>query len=173
MPQQLVGPDLTIPAYRTILTVYHRYYTAIEPAIEHCLAAAGSPFDYVERRKRPWLEQDLARFGGSPPPVPLPPAVHLLTRLSSLGEAIGVLYAIEGSTLGGQVISRHVGRSLQVDADSGGRFFTGYGAETEARWLQFCQFAEQIAGAPAELQAALRAAERAFTAMEQSFDAQH
>ena len=170
-PQQLVAADLPLAAYCDLLAVYHGYYAAIEPAIELCLTASGAAFDYAPRRKLPWLIEDLGCLAIAPRAARLPPAVQLLTRLANLGEAIGVLYAIEGSTLGGQVIGRHLGRSLQIGAGNGGRFFAGYGKDTENRWQQFCQFAESIAGSPADLQAALRGAERAFTAMEQCFDA--
>ena len=49
-------------------------------------------------------------------------------------DAVGCLYVLEGSTLGGQIILRRAAERLGIDADTGAGFFHGYGAQTGAMW---------------------------------------
>jgi heme oxygenase len=61
-----------------------------------------------------------------------------LPDVSHVSSAFGCLYVIEGSTLGGQIISRHLRARLNVTPQAGGLFFHGYGEETGAMWKAFC-----------------------------------
>lgn len=85
--------------------------------------------DYEARRRRPVLDRDLAHFGEpTPPPCPLPTP-------ASRAEALGLLYVLEGSTLGGQVIRK---RLLADGGDlKGVSFLDPYGSETGPRWKAF------------------------------------
>ena len=60
------------------------------------------------------------------------PAIERARRVAS---ALGALYVIEGSGLGGRVIGRHLAENLGVKAGAGGSFFCGMDAETaRLRW---------------------------------------
>jgi heme oxygenase len=48
------------------------------------------------------------------------------------------MYVMEGSTLGGQIIARHVQTSLFLTQDHGNAFFRGHGAQTGPLWKEFC-----------------------------------
>jgi len=50
---------------------------------------------------------------------------------------MGILYVIEGSTLGGRVIYKNIHQNLELDADSGAAYFSGYGELTEPLWKGF------------------------------------
>lgn len=72
---------------------------------------------------------------------------------TDLAFALGYMYVMEGSTLGGRVILKHIHSKLNIDASNGGMFFTGYKEETGSRWKEFldilCTYAveeEQEAG---------------------------
>lgn len=56
----------------------------------------------------------------------------------SLAYALGYAYVVEGSTLGGRVILKHLNQTLQL-GENGTRFFAGYGAETGSFWKAFLQ----------------------------------
>lgn len=51
--------------------------------------------------------------------------------------ALGVMYVIEGSSLGGRVILKNINTVLGHDADNGGSYFTGYGGQTGSHWKTF------------------------------------
>ena len=46
---------------------------------------------------------------------------------------------MEGSTLGGQTIARHVERVLELNAGQGDSYFRGHGENTGRMWKEFCQ----------------------------------
>ena len=89
--------------------------------------------DYGPRRKTPLLEEDLRALG-------VPRRREENGRPSSdrmnLDFAVGCLYVLEGATLGGQVISRHLAK-LGIGPANGGLFFHGYGARTGEMWKSF------------------------------------
>lgn len=130
--------------YRHLLRTYHGLYRDIEDAIERFLRRQPGLFDYAPRRKQCWLEADLA-FLGDPPPDDASPGEARFPEIARRAELIGVLYVIEGSTLGGQHIARALERHLGLTPDAGARFFSGYGPATPAMWEAFVGFAESIA----------------------------
>jgi heme oxygenase len=85
-----------------------------------------------ERAKLPLLEADLQALGQDPRTLPHCPAPP---RLRDVAEAFGCVYVLEGSTLGGRVISRHV--QARLGADVPRRFLDAYGARTGENWQTF------------------------------------
>ena len=49
------------------------------------------------------------------------------------------MYVMEGSTLGGQLIARHVKQALHLPDGCGNTFFHGHGDLTGSMWKEFCQ----------------------------------
>lgn len=49
------------------------------------------------------------------------------------------MYVMEGSTLGGQIIARHVQISLLLTQGHGNAFFLGHGIQTGPLWKEFCE----------------------------------
>ena len=80
------------------------------------------------------LRADLDWYGAS-----LPRAVAGPRSINDSSSALGALYLIEGSGLGGRVIGRAVARSLSVTPGRGGSFFCGRTADdARQRWQAFC-----------------------------------
>lgn len=118
--------------YKTLIRNFSRFYAAYEPKLPVAeLAAKG--FDYETRRKLPSLQADARALGL----VIDGPEYDQLPDVSSVAKAFGSLYVIEGSTLGGQVISRHLKQHLDLTPENGGAFFNSYGPEVGPRWKEF------------------------------------
>jgi heme oxygenase (biliverdin-IX-beta and delta-forming) len=82
------------------------------------------------------LAADLAALGVSMPTLEALPVCPLVP-LGDDVEALGSLYVMEGSTLGGRIIRRNVERCLGDDGRASCSYFNGYGSETSAMWLSF------------------------------------
>jgi heme oxygenase len=80
------------------------------------------------RSRRPFLQQDLRALGL---PTSAPPAI--LPRLPSAAAAWGAVYVIEGSALGGQVITRSLA-AAGMGPGRGAAYFHGWGDATGAMW---------------------------------------
>jgi heme oxygenase len=91
-------------------------------------------------------------------------AVH---RFATREQVWGWLYVIEGSTLGGQVISRRLAATLGVTPERGAGFHNPYGARTGARWQTFkAGLEEDAAEGSLDEDAVVAAARAAFAAMD-------
>lgn len=129
------GDRPTLKGYRRRLEQFYGFYKPLE---ERMLAHESwiSPWlDINERIKTPLLAADL-RALGSAPTASLPMCGNL-PEFDGAPECFGCLYVLEGSTLGGQVISRHLREKLNVTPGAGGLFFDGYGPRTGSMWQQF------------------------------------
>jgi heme oxygenase len=165
----LTQADYPLRRYWLVLAAYYHFYRAMEALIEGASARLKSPFDYAPRRKHGWLRHDLVdRFHIDPEDAFWrPKRTFLPIRIEGPAGLAGALYAIEGATLGGQIISRHIqaGR-LGVTAEHGGRFFHGYGEQSTAHWNEFLTFAEQACPDPAQREKAAHAALAVFAEIE-------
>ena len=148
----LLADDLTPERWSAAL---RRLLAVVEP-LEAAIDAGPPPIDdWAERRRAALLRAD----AGDPDDVP---ACDALPDVSTPSRALGALYVLEGSTLGGPVVTAHVRRVLGPAA--GTRWFTAYGDEAPARWASFRRAAsdghdvdELVGGATATFDALLRA----------------
>ncbi len=109
---------------------FHGFHAAWEPAMAHALK--HDPF-VVQRARLPLLTQDLRDVGHAASP---PHCIEAAALVSCEAAALGSLYVMEGSTLGGQVIRK----TLSADAwprPGGPRYFNPYGRQTAAKWREF------------------------------------
>lgn len=82
-----------------------------------------------------------------------------LPQIDNLSQAFGALYVLEGSSLGGRIISRMMKNKEGLPLHTGGlRFFEGYGKETGEKWKAFL---EALNGQP-EGEAIVAAANQTF-----------
>jgi len=137
----LMDPRLTRAAYVEVLKRMQQVVSAWE---RWAVRQAPEKFAELvrERRRAGWIEEDL-RFLGSSAAEPMEQDVRdLQEALSPAGapsEAtfLGAMYVMEGSTLGGQYIARHVESTLGLEPGRGDAYFNAYGAETGAMWNRF------------------------------------
>ena len=99
----------------------------------------------IERRMRTSsLRLDLRVLGNNRPeelPLASVPGFH------SLCEKFGCLYVLEGSTLGGQLISREIKSELHYTPENGCAYFASYGAEITSMWRKFREAIEAFGSA--------------------------
>ena len=147
----------TEPGRRRLARRFHGLHAGAEAALAPWLSAVPG-LDYEARRRRPALDRDLAHFGEpAPPPCPVAPP-------ASRAEALGFLYVLEGSTLGGQVIRKQIlKRGQRLDGVS---FLDPYGAQTGRRWQGFLAVLDRECPPerPEAGQAAARGGVQGFTA---------
>jgi heme oxygenase len=164
----LVRSDLTRQEYTRALVALDWLHAPLQCELATALAEFSGEFELADRVA--WLHKDLIALGATasgPQPAWTPP------RLDGSAELIGALYVIEGSTLGGQVIARRIEASLGLSATSGARFFNGWGAETEARWQRFWDFAGTRCTGEAGLALATATATSLFDALLRGLDLAH
>lgn len=158
----LLSDDLTRDAYRALLARLYGFLAPLEDRLGRRPEWARLGFDFDARRRVPMLRRDLAVLGG--PAVDDLPVCDDLPAVAGFAAAVGSLYVLEGATLGGRIIARHLHRTLGLDAASGAAFFCGRSDDTGALWRAFGRFAERTVS-PAEADAAVAAAAATFDTM--------
>jgi heme oxygenase len=87
----------------------------------------------LARKRKPLLELDLAWFGVTEKDDRRP----TLPEMGDLPSLFGGMYVMEGSTLGGQLIARHVETALHLREGRGSSYFRGHGSQTGPMWKEF------------------------------------
>lgn len=135
--QQLEG--LMIPAmkqirhqrgYAQLLYLFYGYYQPLESLLEPFVGQYLP--DIHTRRKAALILDDLQALEADTSAIPQAPALPLIENAA---QAMGALYVLEGSTLGGTHIARML--QQQLGSDTGLSFFYGYGPETGSKWKTF------------------------------------
>ena len=119
-------------SYKAYLWKYWTLYRSLEADLAP-LDWRSIGIDFASRQKVYLLERDLCALGV---PLPVVDKYNTLPDVVDLAFAVGCLYVLEGATLGGQIISRHLAK-LEIGPDNGGLFFHGYGAQTGPMWKSF------------------------------------
>lgn len=148
----LMGPGLTTARYRTVLGRFHGFWAGWEPRVAAELADDAF---LAPRRRLHLLQHDLLVLGAAPEALPVCPA----PPIQGTAEAMGSLYVMEGSTLGGRVILKRLG-ALGLPAGSC-TYFAGHGSATGTMWNAFLRRLEAETDTPA----ILRGAKATFAAL--------
>jgi heme oxygenase len=160
----LGDPALSPESYAQILGAFWGFYKTWER--QAMTAAPPRLRPVVEARlKLPLLEADLSSMGQSAGDA-LDAA--WLPDLSSDAGLLGSMYVVEGSTLGGQLISRNLERALGMQGGLGYSFFQSYGRAVGQQWKEFGAMLEAMPAAAGDQM--VQAAQQTFTAFRRWFE---
>ena len=128
----LLSPVLTVDAYVSALQFLRSFQAGALRRVEGSMSLLP-PACRPDPSRLVALDADLAWFK-----APLRRELALSPRLEQPEQALGVIYVVEGSSLGGRVIGRAVSQSLGVTDGAGGAFFCGQTADAARdRWRAF------------------------------------
>ncbi len=123
----------SMPAYIGLLARFLGFYAPLEDRLAGVGGYESVGLDIAARRKAHLIRDDLRALGHEA----APPVCTALPVVATFADALGCLYVLEGSTLGGQFIRREAAARLGLTPDRGCAFFTGYGERTRAMWKAF------------------------------------
>lgn len=154
--------DVNTPEkYVRLLELFYGYYYPIE---QHIAAHTDISFPggFERRRKASLLLDDISTITGTP--ATTPPTCTELPEINDAAQALGAMYVLEGSTLGGQVICQILLRNLpSEELPKALTFFNGYGSETQSYWDTFVHYLQGYNGTEDQQQRLLDAAADTFT----------
>jgi heme oxygenase len=140
--------------YADLLRYFYAYFSQVEKSI--------APFitdellaDHSERRNSSYIKNDIEALGATVDDLPLVtvPEIH-----SSL-QALGALYVMEGSIMGGSIIVQMLAKDGITE---GVTFFSGYGAATGQMWAAFIAVMNAAANTPEEQMLVIECANATF-----------
>ena len=129
----LMDEDLDVDTYVSCLLKLHGMVAAWEGWAAPHASAWIQPL-LAARRRGQLLMLDLTWFDADTSGKPRP----TLPELRGAASLLGAMYVMEGSTLGGQLIARHVELVLGLTAGQGNAYFRGHNERTGPLWKEFC-----------------------------------
>jgi heme oxygenase len=118
----------TLEGRRALVRSFHGLHEGAESVLEPWLEHMPG-LDFQDRRRTARLAADLKVLGESPPPPCVTPDPR------SVAEALGMLYVLEGSSLGARVIRKQA--AAQGQDMTGLSFLDPYGEAVGERWKSF------------------------------------
>ena len=132
----LMDPQLGRDRLVAVLTRLHAFWTAAEAGLDAWAGRHAGDAETVawSRRRRAHLfAEDLRALGAEPDAGARPE----LPAVEDTDQALGRLYVLEGATLGGTFIARHLATLPTLGPDVRLGAFSPYGTETGAMWHAF------------------------------------
>ena len=134
--KNLLGAQVSTADYATYLSLLYGFVKGFEtnvfPMLQHSI------LDIEQRRKTHLLVADLNMLGINETTIMVIPDYFFAEVYQSKAAALGGMYVLEGSILGGAVICKHLKTTWGVEAIAGKvEYFTAYGSETASRWKNF------------------------------------
>jgi len=133
LSRSILRDDIRMEDYTRYLSAMYGYVQPFEAQAFEQLRAQLP--DIAERRKAHLLEADLRILGLSEAQIETLPKAAI--ELDTQAQRMGAMYVMEGSTLGGMVIAKHIHKTLGLDPQNGASFFQPYGQTLSARWKSF------------------------------------
>ncbi|QNN44349.1 biliverdin-producing heme oxygenase [Pedobacter roseus] len=135
---EIVNNSLSIEQYKKLLTVNYIIHQKLENTLANMLDAdIAAALEMNSRLKLSALEKDLNYWGIDSLTLPgLDFELYLPQK--NTAEVLGALYVLEGATLGGNVIKRHILANPNFkDQDGGLNYYGVYGEELSTKWKKF------------------------------------
>ena len=158
----LLDPDLDRPRLTGVLMRMHGFWRAAEAGLDEWadrFPSDAEAITWTARRRTGLFADDLGTLGA----LPTGDGPDL-APVADTDAALGRLYVLEGSTLGGTFIDRHL-TGLAALADVHLRAFSPYGAKTGAMWHAFRRAARDRIARGGDADAMLSAATDTFRSL--------
>jgi heme oxygenase len=129
----LMDDELDLDTYVSYLVKLHGIIATWEECAPPNAPAWIRPL-LAARRRGQLLTLDLKWFSADASGEARP----ALPEMSDSAGLLGAMYVVEGSTLGGRLIARHVELALGLTAGQGNAYFRGHNERTGQLWKEFC-----------------------------------
>jgi heme oxygenase (biliverdin-IX-beta and delta-forming) len=141
--------------YAALLKYFYAYFNALENAITPYVTADVLP-NITQRRDTSYLKNYIEELGSDVNDLPQ----VTLPAINNVVDAMGALYVMEGSIMGGPYIVQMLQKG---GIDKGVSFFSGYGQNTGQMWDVFTAALNSVAATETEETAAIEAANQTFS----------
>jgi heme oxygenase len=115
--------------YADFLKHFYAYFNHVEKVIAPYITKEVLP-DYAQRRNSLYLKNDIEALGADVKELP----ATTVPAITNTIQALGALYVMEGSIMGGSIIVKMLEKGGVTEGVS---FFSGYGEATGQMWGTF------------------------------------
>ena len=170
LSRRVMSPMLSRENYLEILYAFYGAFTPLESQVQATLTARYPTLKFVPRG--PLVVDDIRQLSGTFNPVEFPAEKSDESKETlTLPEALGVMYVLEGSKLGGKIISRQLEKSMGVLPTLGGSFFAAGAIEDWKNFQSACE--NYVAQHPDKADTIIESAKATFRWIEACFQKNH
>ena len=158
--------DFNQASYLHWLELMHGFYSCVDAIVNQSGFTSATGWHYIPRLSL--IEADIHALTGQGFKT-LPDHGNVLAdvkELHSIGEVAGMLYVVEGSALGGEVLMKVLGRKVGVSAASGASFFAPHGNDPRPIWGNYVQLLAQLTSSGNAEDDMVRGAVTCFSALQ-------
>jgi heme oxygenase len=131
----LMSPTVTLKDYSNYLQKLYGFVLGFETNVYPLLKNIDSEIEL--RRKSKLMQSDLEQLQIDSLNIPIVPEAYFKINYPDITSALGGLYVLEGSMLGGVMIKKHLMEKLRNETVDNTKYLTGYGSETGKIWKNF------------------------------------
>lgn len=146
----IMDHSMTIEEYREYLERFYGFIVPLERQFADWPEWEEYDFDFKPRIKADLLEKDLLALSMDRKRLQTIPLCGDLPDVSSFSRTLGCLYVLEGSTLGGQMITRQLRQFLPIDPQTNAHYFNSYGQDVRTRWNEFRELLQRVSAEGAD-----------------------
>lgn len=161
--EPLCRSDTSRTDYVAFLARSYGFHAPFE-SMARGVAGMDHLIDLKQRLKAGRIAADLLALGVRPAEITGIPLCPTIPSFHSIEELLGWLYVVERTTLGLELAQSRLRQHLPMEIATASSFVSGYGNQTEIRWLEVCDVVTQhgstAAGATAIVRAAIVASMR-------------
>lgn len=144
---KLMDSGVTLNCYQEYLKNLYGFYMPIEQYFT-IKFAKNCEINALHIQKSEWLAADLLAFNIQLDNLPI---CQLLPEIQHWSQVLGIAYVLEGATLGGRVILKHLRKNLPELDKIECNYLMSYGIELNQHWQHFkSQLALYCLSHPAE-----------------------
>jgi len=148
--------------YADLLKYFYAYFNKLESKFAPFITAEILP-DYKQRRTSVYLQADIQQLGQSTDVLP----TVTVPEIHNLIQALGAMYVMEGSIMGGPYIVQMLAKN---GITTGVSFFSGYGSDTSQKWQAFTAVMNAQAPTVEAEEVAILTANETFRHFSEAFD---
>lgn len=162
----LFKQSVTLDEYKSLMLRFYGFYRPLERAIETTsreIHQDESSYRYLNRAQH--IADDLRDLGFQDSDIRNAPQCRRLLDVVTKDALGGVLYVIEGSTLGAAPIDRAAQRLLSADIPDGRRFWAWCRSQNKNRWTMTNDYIEALEAGGIKFEHLARGANDTFQAL--------
>lgn len=138
----IIQSTKTTQDYAELLHMFYGYFQPVYEKIDQFIDR-NILTDYDQRRKPTAILKDLEKLN-PPSAIHHPPSICPTTpAITDAPSAFGALYVLEGSTMGGAIITKKLKETTGLP-DEHFTFFNGYGPNNHTMWARFIETLNQL-----------------------------
>lgn len=142
LAQALASGTVKLSAYKAYLSKLYTLHAYCESKIAAFAEWGNYGIDPDQRRRLPMLIADLKALGVNTDSLP---TTIEWNHPWDFPSAVGVMYVLEGSTMGGIFLAQRLQLLIGDDGLPATRYFSGYGDQTIPMWSEYCRFLNRYA----------------------------